>query len=393
MTTAYTYPVQVLRDQTTALEAALSACLAYPAPKAVHRLRTGTRRVEAQLLILAATPGLPTCREPAAELRRELRRLRRAAGAVRDLDVHRKQLEALEAPPVEAPQLEALKPEAPKPEATQLDAAPAGPEAASAKAAHEPATSAPEPHAAHLLHKGCAALLAHLQGKRDHAAGTLHALLTRRQAKAAAAAEALLQALGGTVEKKLSARALVACAETVLHRDGLLKNLKNLKNRKNLAGEGLDEDQLHSLRKSAKVARYMAETLPGNQAAAAAALGFEAVQEAGGQWHDALEITRAARKHLGKHHALTTHFVEERNRLLAGYEEVLRELAAAKGAGSAKRRTPPAKAKAAPVGKPATDAQTPRKETTRKPTPRNEPARPPRKASGSVSEAPRRQAA
>lgn len=377
MTAAYTYPVQVLRDQTTALEAALSACLADPAPKAVHRLRTGTRRVEAQLLILAATPGLPACRELAAKLRRELRRLRRAAGAVRDLDVHRKQLEALDMSPVEASQ----------PEAAQPEAAPADPEAESAKAAGAPAKPVSEPHAAKPLHKGCAALLSHLQGKRDDAAGTLHALLTRRQAKAAAAAEALLQALRGAVEEKLSARALVACAETVLHRDGLLENPKNV------AKDRLDEDQLHSVRKSAKVARYMAETLPGNQAAAIAALGFEAVQEAGGQWHDALEITRAARKHLGKHHALTTRFVEERNRLLAGYEEVLRELAAGKGDGSAKRRTAPAKAEAAPVGNPAAGDGTSRKDATRKPTPRNEPARPPRKASGSVGESPRRQAA
>ena len=378
MTTAYTYPVQVLRDQTTALEAALSACLADPAPKAVHRLRTGTRRVEAQLLILAATPGLPACREPAAKLRRELRRLRRAAGAVRDLDVHRKQLEALDRSPVEASQ----------PEAAQLEAAPVGPEAESAKGAHAPVKpAASKPQAAHPLHKGCAALLTHLQGKRDDAAGTLHTLLTRRQAKAAAAAEALLQALGEAAEKRLSARALVACAETVLHRDGLLKNPKNL------VGDRLDEDQLHSLRKSAKVARYVAETLPGNPATATAALGFEAVQEAGGQWHDAVEITRAARKHLGKHHALTTRFVEERDRLLAGYEEVLRELAAGKGDGSAKRRTSPAKAEAAPVGNPAVGDGTSRKDATRKATSRNEPARPPRKASGSVAESPRRQAA
>ncbi len=284
-----TYPVQVLREHTVALEAALSVCLAEPAQKAVHRLRTESRRVEAQLLLLAQVPGLPEHSDEAAHLRRSLRRLRQAAGEIRDLDVQRKQLEAM-----------ASVPENPTLGSTQ---------AAPPPSAAEPST------AGEAIAKGATALCEHLGRKRDEAAADLQKLLKRHQAKAARAAEALLKLLEDAPGTSLPASALLRRAEETFFRDSLpaKANVNTLR-----------EDDLHGLRKAAKVARYLAETLPGSADCAAAARRFEALQQAGGEWHDALELGRSAKRFLGKSHELTVAIYKDRDRNLALYRKALR---------------------------------------------------------------------
>lgn len=282
-----TYPVRVLRQQATEFEAAISVCLAEPTVRAVHRLRTGTRRVEAQLLLLSFVPGVPEHREEAAQLGRELRRLRRVAGEVRDFDVHRKHLES-------------------------LSAAPAG-QATGATSAGEGAAPAAKPTAQEGTHD----LLQHLEKKREKAAVVLQKLLAHHQAKAATAAERLLKVLHGAGNLRVSAPDLVRYASAVLQRDGLLAQP---------GPDKLDEDELHTVRKSAKAARYVAETLPGNTVAEGAAQRFEAVQEAGGQWHDTVEITAAARRYLGKHHALTLAFAAEAKVLRRAYRQILHKI-------------------------------------------------------------------
>lgn len=310
MASQFTYPVRVLRQHATALEAALSVCLADPGQKAVHRLRTTTRRVEAQLLLLALVPGAPEHREAAATLHRELRRLRRAAGEVRDVDVHRQHLEAAAA---------ALG------EAASPGERPAGFGKHAASPASAPGDLSLDPGQPPPPGKGLLALRDHLHAKREEAALALQHLLTKRQTRAALAAEALLKALRGAGHLRLSVDGLLRCAETVLYRDRLLGEVRLAR---------LDEEELHALRKSAKAARYLAETLPGNSLAAAAADRFEALQEAGGRWHDAVEITRAARKYLGKADPLSASLAAGRSRPLEAYREALRAFEI--------RETPPA---------------------------------------------------
>src|SRR6201996_6544238 len=77
----------------------LDACRKHgdaPRVEAVHRLRTGTRRVEATLETLAREAGARGLGETTEEARqrwlRQLKKVRRAAGTVRDLDVHRELL-------------------------------------------------------------------------------------------------------------------------------------------------------------------------------------------------------------------------------------------------------------------------------------------------------------
>src|ERR1700733_8768310 len=64
-------------------------------PAAVHRVRTGSRRVQATLeaMLREGGPATETLERPARAWLRELKQIRRAAGAVRDLDVQRKLLE------------------------------------------------------------------------------------------------------------------------------------------------------------------------------------------------------------------------------------------------------------------------------------------------------------
>src|ERR1700744_501206 len=87
-------PIQTLQQLVTSLEAALSVNLADPDRKAVHELRSETRRIEAQLELLHMVRGLPPYKTEAESLLRRLARLRRLAGKVRDCDVQRKLLGA-----------------------------------------------------------------------------------------------------------------------------------------------------------------------------------------------------------------------------------------------------------------------------------------------------------
>ena len=48
-----TYPVESLRRQVSELESAVAQVLAKPRKKAVHALRKATRKVEAQLRVIA----------------------------------------------------------------------------------------------------------------------------------------------------------------------------------------------------------------------------------------------------------------------------------------------------------------------------------------------------
>ncbi len=88
-----------LREVATAMRGTLDACRKHgdaPKVEAVHHLRTGTRRVEATLETLAREAGARGLGRATEEARqrwlRQLKKVRRAAGTVRDLDVHRELL-------------------------------------------------------------------------------------------------------------------------------------------------------------------------------------------------------------------------------------------------------------------------------------------------------------
>ncbi len=300
MNSAITYPVQVLREHLTQIEAAISVCLAEPDPKSVHQLRTETRRVEALLLLLALVPGLPEHRKQAAALLRAIAKLRRAAGKVRDLDVHRKMLESLTAGDDNKNK-----------DATGADSA--------NKRSADPAG----------LSKSAKKLRKHMGAERDKAATALEKLLEKRQVKIAGATEDLMSVLEPAEDLTLNAPDVLRDAQSVLTRNGLLKPSEIA---------ALTGKDLHTVRKAAKAARYVAESVADDPALREAARALEALQDAGGQWHDTLELARAARRSFGKNHPLTALFRQEREATLEAYRTAL-QANAAKEAPAAKRKS------------------------------------------------------
>jgi len=240
------YPVHVLNEHVTALASAIDDCLKNPELKPVHRLRTGTRRIEGQLALFGAIPEF-TLQKNRKRLRRVLKKIRRAAGNVRDLDVQMETIDGLRT-------------------------------------------------------SGAAVW------KRDRT--RLHDLLNEERK---AAAEELNTTLGrnGKDLKQL----LKKLVKQLEPEEKLALNPQHLAEltrvwfagRVAVQESGTDDpDQLHAIRKAAKLARYIAENAPNSaNPARAIAERFEAVQEAGGRWHDDLILAGIARERLGASSQLT----------------------------------------------------------------------------------------
>jgi CHAD domain-containing protein len=80
------------------MEQTLARCAETPDERAIHHVRTGSRRVDAALDALERETGKTAeMRKSAAKLRKLLKKVRHRAGKVRDLDVHRGLLRKLDA--------------------------------------------------------------------------------------------------------------------------------------------------------------------------------------------------------------------------------------------------------------------------------------------------------
>jgi CHAD domain-containing protein len=261
-------PVEQLREQATRLEAALSVGVAKPNPKSVHDLRSSTRRVEAQLELLAMVKGLPPHRPEEQKVQRRLQKLRRVAGKVRDCDVQDKLL----------------------------------------KDEDHPMSSAVE----------APSDLSRTQQKlRDRIAKDRQ----RNERKLLAAVEQQLPKLTRDTEKLLSA--LKPAKDLKVRVDDLLAAIDH-KMERMLRSREHGEEHLHEVRKTAKRARYQCEAMPGPQSAAMAKR-LESLQDAGGTWHDLLDLATVCHKELGAEHPLSRvleHLRDERlDQYLANLED------------------------------------------------------------------------
>ncbi len=287
------HPVQTLRDHSTSFEAALAVCLAESRVKAVHKLRTESRRLEAQIALLKAVRGLPPFRPEAEKALWQIKKLRQAAGRVRDLDVQTEHLEKH----AKKTRASALPEEAKQQALTDLEQ-----------------------------------MLAKRAERRVHAAEALAVEIRARQVKVATAFEKLNAALKHAARRMLPSAELLAIAERGFERMPALRLRKP------------SADDLHTVRKAAKQARYLAENA-GTAKAAAAAKRYEHLQELGGEWHDWLDLTAAARRELGKKHTLSGEFLTFRVNTL---EKFRAELAGFQSSAQSKAKTrKPAKNKRA----------------------------------------------
>lgn len=84
-----------------------------------------------------------------------------------------------------------------------------------------------------------------------------------------------------------------------------------------------DSDQLHAVRKSAKLARYMAES---SESTKKLSQTFEALQQSGGEWHDWLTLSEISHRELGASSPLTQSFAHHCKRSLADYQRHLKSL-------------------------------------------------------------------
>jgi CHAD domain-containing protein len=257
------HPIHTLRRLFTALEAAVAATLADPNPKAVHRLRTTTRRIEAQLELLSLLPDLPEHARPKAKTQKLLKQLRRAAGRVRDLDV----------------QLKLTQSKSPR------------------------------------LHQELHQLESSFKRQRGEESKRLLRILRRHQEKLSRRFKTLLEALAPAETLGLPiSRLTQLILRWYLHQTPTTAN---------------SSSQLHTIRKAAKLARYMAESASPTAKsprtpAARLALIFESLQQSGGIWHDWLTLSRIARRELGPSSSLSQSFASNCQESLASYRRDLK---------------------------------------------------------------------
>jgi CHAD domain-containing protein len=270
------HPVQQLRQAVASLEASVLLCLARPGKIAVHRLRTSTRRVEAQLELLTMLPGLPPHQQPSRQAVRLLKQLRQAAGRLRDIDVQRDLVRD---------------------------------EVAGSKV-----HGAPHPDLE--LRREARRLRRALKRKGDEAADRLLRLLHKQRARLPLVFRELLDALAPAQSIALSEAEMIALARDCFQtrREPRLPDAAP----QNTA-------ELHETRKRAKLARYLAESAPLSFLEAhRIAARFAALQQAGGEWHDWLILSESAAAELGASAQLPRRFAARANRARRAFQRRLR---------------------------------------------------------------------
>jgi CHAD domain-containing protein len=284
-----------LRQLTAALRENLELCARDATVDAVHDIRTGTRRIEAMLDTIlrehtaAQEPQKATALQQAAQRwLRLLKKIRRAAAVVRDLDVHRRLLQKLVPPEKDAPSSSI-------PDASPQDARESGPDSLQPPRADASAGG----QAANLLHEQAGDLDAWLKQARHHHAQPLMKSASkwapRLEAQLAALEEAIQQNhLHGRIRQPSAA--LTALEAFARLSSQMLQ---------------LDAGNLHDFRKGAKKARYMAESGGEDPQAGAVGKALKRLQDEIGDWHDWLVLAEEANAALGEHCSELSALIEE----------------------------------------------------------------------------------
>jgi CHAD domain-containing protein len=213
-------PVTVFLRQALMLKAAIAACLKKASPARVHHLRSTTRRIEATLELLVLSAGISRIDKQSQPLQRSIRKLRRAAGSVRDADVQSDLLAAYN---------------------------------------HTPDAKRLREDLAAIRKKAERKLIKHL----EHEQKRIELRINNLEAS-----------LSPAIDLNLSGAKLITVTQTWFA--------------ENILGLDLQHDKdLHTLRKTSKTARYLAETgVDDSKAVATLATRYEAAQKSLGEWHD-----------------------------------------------------------------------------------------------------------
>jgi CHAD domain-containing protein len=248
-----------------AFNAAIAQCVEDADADAVHRVRTGSRRLQAMLEAMLRENATFALDHPARPWLRQLKQIRRAAGPVRDLDVHRKLLENLVGKPAPSSDAGPLEKSAETKQAEMLDD--------------------------------------WLKSERKHLARGMQKQIRKRQHGLAQRQTAVLNAIGSVpIESVRTGRSAdaVALEDFVRATDAMPL---------------LDAENLHDFRKATKKARYVAESATEKGPYSSVAKALKRVQDAIGEWHDWLCLGEEARTALGKNAPdLSAHLEREVNR-------------------------------------------------------------------------------
>ena len=243
-----------LREQVADLQRRLGAVPDGPSEETVHRLRTGTRRsgalLQSLLAGMRASAGTQQLQREAEKLLRQWKKLRRAAGEVRDLDVHRGLLASLR-------------------KTWGNDQKPPAENSAEVEQRDEMGSDATHPLIRQLNH-----LDAWLKRKRKKSAERLQKQAARRAPRCASLAPAVLAGLERAAPRRKSGRQLPAllALEDFFHISYDMPTL--------------DRKNLHDFRKRTKEARYVAEAGGPESHAEVVARALKRIQDSIGDWHD-----------------------------------------------------------------------------------------------------------
>jgi CHAD domain-containing protein len=239
-------PADHLTEIADAFNAAVARCVRDADPDAVHRLRTGSRRLQAMLEARLRENTTFALDRPVRAWLRQLKQVRQSAGAVRDLDVQSKLLERWLG-----------KQAAPGSDADALD-------------------------------KQAETLDGWLKSERKRLARGMQKQIRKRQDGLAGHQAEVLAAIGSASQDKTrTARSADAMA---------LEDFVRAVDAMPL----LDAENLHEFRKATKKARYVAESAAEGEDYSSVAKALKRVQDAIGEWHDWLCLWQDARTALGK---------------------------------------------------------------------------------------------
>ena len=288
---ALTHSTKMFHERVTSLTEALLVCRFSQKEKEVHRLRSATRRMEAQLILLELSQILPPDMHQAHKVRKRLKSVRRAAGSVRDLDVQTKLIDQTESE--------------------------------SQNVAHDDQ-----------MRLAARQLSEHLQQQRDHEASRLKRILREQGSKLTTALRELESKVRLIQESAVPTKQLVSRIESWFYANRLLSrhSLSCRPGQNDVSGDVRPADsrnieKFHKIRKMAKLCRYMLEALPRRSLAARHLTSqFEAIQEAGGHWHDWLLLEQTASKGRGKQTDLAKAYAARRDIAFENYRQRLADM-------------------------------------------------------------------
>ncbi len=288
--------LQNIQQLAAALRENLVRCAHHPGVDPVHNTRTGTRRLQATLeSLVRETPqdeAGEMVREGAAAMMRHLKKIRRAAAPVRDLDVHRKLLQKLTKQALGVPVEKAKTGRAPH--ETQNAVPPLPPDRPDLRSPREAATIE-TPDFLERPEAGMRTTGVGLEADR------LDAWLKRQRADRAAALRTQAPGLMAKLDKRL-ADVVTALRRLPRRRRASAPAALALDCFAQLATEMqlLDAANLHDFRKGAKKARYVAELAEqADTYAGQVGKALRKLQDEIGNWHDWLVLAEEAHAALG----------------------------------------------------------------------------------------------